>query len=93
MLLCVVSYLKIVVSPDSITVKPLEQIRFSAKIIGTEDQRISWELGKNNPGKIDANGLYTAPATEGIFEIIAQAANFESLKASAYIVVTTESHN
>lgn len=85
--------LKIVVSPDSVTVKPLEQIRFSAKIIGTEDQRISWELVKNNPGKIDANGLYTAPATEGIFEIIAQAANFENLKASAYVVVTTESHN
>lgn len=85
--------LKIVVSPDSVTVKPLEQIRFSAKIIGTEDQRISWELGKNNPGKIDANGLYTAPATEGIFEIISQAANFENLKASAYVVVTTESHN
>ena len=85
--------LKIVVSPDSVTVKPLEQIRFSAKIIGTEDQRISWELGKNNPGKIDANGLYTAPATEGIFEIIAQAANFENLRASAYVVVTTESHN
>ena len=82
--------LKIIVSPDSITIKPLEQIRFSAKIIGTEDQRVSWSLGKNNPGKIDSNGLYTAPATEGIFEIIAQAVNFENLNASAYIVVTTE---
>lgn len=82
--------LKIVVSPDSITIKPLDQIRFSAKIIGAEDQRISWSLGKNNPGKIDANGLYTAPATEGIFEIIAQAVNFADLHASAYVVVTTE---
>ena len=82
--------LKVVISPDSITIKPLEQIRFSAKIIGSEDQRISWSLGKNNPGEIDANGLYTAPATEGIFEIIAQAVNFADLHASAYVVVTTE---
>lgn len=82
--------LKIIISPDSVTIKPLEQIRFSAKIIGTEDQRISWSLGKNNPGKIDTNGLYKAPATEGIFEIIAQAVNFEDLRASAYVVVTTE---
>ena len=85
--------LKIIVSPDSATIQPLEQIRFSAKIIGVEDQRVSWNLGKFNPGKIDSNGLYTAPASEGIFEIVAQSVNFESLKASAYVVVTTDKIN
>lgn len=85
--------LKIVISPDSITVKPLEDVRFSAKIIGVDDQRVSWSLGANNPGKIDANGLYTAPAVEGIFEIVAQAANFENLKASAYVIVTSYNIN
>ena len=85
--------LKIIVSPDSVTVKPLENVRFSAKIIGVDDQRISWSLGANNPGKIDANGLYTAPAVEGIFEVVAQAANFENLKTSAYVIVTSYNIN
>lgn len=82
--------IKIEISPDTVTIKPLEQVRFSAKIAGTQDQRIVWELGKDNPGKIDANGLYTAPATEGVFEIIARSHTFEQFKSSAYIVVSIE---
>lgn len=81
--------LQIIISPDSATINPLAQVRFSAKIIGTDDQKVSWSLGKLNPGKIDANGLYTAPASEGIFEIIAQAVNFENLHTSAYVIVTS----
>ena len=85
--------LKIVISPDSATINPLGQVRFSAKIIGTNDQQISWNLGKLNPGKIDANGLYTAPASEGIYEIIAQAVNFENLHTSAYVIVSSGLEN
>ncbi len=80
--------LKIEIKPDNVLVKPLEQVRFSAKVVGTQDQRIKWELGKENPGKIDANGLYTAPVSEGVFEVIARSASFEDLKSSAYVVVS-----
>ena len=85
--------LQIVISPDSATISPLAQVRFSAKIIGTDNQKISWSLGNLNPGKIDANGLYTAPAAEGIFEVIAQAVNFENLQTSAYVIVTSGFEN
>lgn len=85
--------LKVIVSPDSVTVKPLGQVRFSAKIVGTEDQKISWALGKDNPGKIDSNGLFTAPAKEGIYEIQARSVSFEKLYATAYVVVTIDQIN
>ncbi len=52
------------------------------------ENKIKWELGKENPRKIDANGLYTAPVSEGVFEIIARSASFEDLKGSAYVVVS-----
>ncbi|MCL2313556.1 MAG: hypothetical protein FWC41_13955, partial [Firmicutes bacterium] len=82
--------LEIFITPDSVNIKPLEQIRFEAKVKGTSDQRVVWLLGKDNPGKIDNNGLYKAPATEGVYEIIAKSANFEETRASAYIVVSSE---
>ena len=82
------SKLRIEIEPDNVLIKPLEQVRFSAKVIGTRDQRIEWMLGKDNPGKIDANGLYTAPVSEGVFEVIAHSASFENLKGSAYVVVS-----
>ena len=41
-----------------------------------------------NGGSIDRNGLYTAPPTEGVFEIQAQSAKFGNDKASAYVVVS-----
>ena len=82
------SEMKIEITPDNVSIRPLEQVKFSAKVLGTQDQRIKWELGKDNPGKIDANGVYTAPVSEGVFEVIARSASFEEIHSSAYIVVS-----
>ena len=82
--------IEIKITPDTVTLKPLDQVRFSAEVTGAQDKRIIWELGKDNPGKIDTNGIYTASAQEGIFEVIARSAAFENIKSSAYVVVSIE---
>ncbi|MDR1364865.1 MAG: hypothetical protein LBJ32_04490 [Oscillospiraceae bacterium] len=79
---------KIIIKPNTARVKPLDQIRFEASVEGFNDQRIRWEIVEKNTGSIDSNGLYTAPATEGVYEIKAHSVEMPELSTSAYVVVS-----
>ncbi|GMB10786.1 MAG: hypothetical protein NkDv07_0710 [Candidatus Improbicoccus devescovinae] len=77
------------ITPNTVSIKPLEQVRFEATITGTNDQRIRWELTQNNSGNIDANGLYTAPGTESVYEIRAFSVHMPNISSTAYVVVSS----
>jgi hypothetical protein len=79
---------RVVITPNTARVKPLEQIRFSAVIEGASSQEIRWAMAENNTGTIDNNGLYTAPSKEGVYEIKAYSIKFENKSDSAYVVVS-----
>lgn len=63
--------------PADAEVVPGAAIQFVAQVTGTGDSRVVWSVDEADGGSIDANGLYTAPATEGTFhvhaELVAQA--------------------
>lgn len=52
------------VMQGNLWVKPLAQARFSALVTGTTDKAVAWSVLESGCGAIDAQGRYTAPATE-----------------------------
>ncbi len=80
---------RVVITPNTIRVKPLEQVRFEAHIEGAINQEIRWGMAESNTGTIDSNGLYTAPSTEGVYEVKAYSVKFENKSDSAYVVVSS----
>jgi len=80
---------KVEVEPNTIKIEPLAQVRLSAKVTGTATNEVIWSISEEGGGTIDGNGLYTAPAKEGVYEVRATSAKFAEKYASAYIVVST----
>lgn len=80
---------RVVITPNTIRVKPLEQVRFEAHIEGAISQEVRWGMAEQNTGTIDNNGLYTAPAKEGVYEVKAYSVKFENKSDSAYVVVSS----
>lgn len=81
--------IKVVITPNTVRVKPLEQVRFEAHIDGAISQEIRWTMVEDNTGTIDNNGLYTAPSKEGVYEVKAFSAKFDNKFDSAYVVVSS----
>ena len=84
----IVSEVQISITPNTVTLEPLQQIRFTAAVDGSAVQEVNWSVVEKHGGSIDRNGLYTAPASEGVFEVQAQSVRFGLCRASAYVVVT-----
>lgn len=79
---------KVIITPNTVRVKPLEQVRLKAHIEGSSSQEIRWSMAENNTGTIDNNGLYTAPSKEGVYEVKAYSIKYEGKSDSAYVVVS-----
>ncbi len=79
---------RVVITPNTANLEPLQQVRFTAMVEGSVSQEVNWSVVEKDGGSIDRNGLYTAPANEGVFEIQAQSAKYGNYKASAYVVVS-----
>lgn len=80
---------RVVITPNTARVKPLEQVRFEAHIEGAISQEVRWGMAEEGSGTIDNNGLYTAPSKEGVYEIKAYSVKFENKSDSAYVVVSS----
>ena len=80
----------VTIAPDTADLEPLQQLRFTAQVEGSASQEVNWTVVERDGGVIDRNGLYTAPAGEGVFEIQAQSVKYSDCKASAYVVVSRD---
>lgn len=75
------------VKPDMVYLSLREDYHFEAVLRGMGDQRILWSVTEKEGGSIDDNGIYTAPAVPGIYEVAARSAAHPKLCATAYAVV------
>lgn len=50
------------------------------------EKSVSWSV-RDEGGFIDENGMYTAPNTAGVYEVVAQSVVFPDIKASIFVVV------
>ncbi len=73
--------------PDMVYLRLREDYYFEPVITGTDDRRVVWAVTEQEGGTIDENGMYTAPAVPGIYEITARSAAYPKLCATAYAVV------
>lgn len=84
----VASDVRVVITPNTSNLEPLQQLRFTAVVEGCASQEVNWSVVEKNGGSIDRNGLYTAPAMEGVFEVQAQSVKYGNCHASAFVVVS-----
>jgi hypothetical protein len=64
----------VVTAPSQADVEPGTAVQFAAQVTGTSDPSVSWSVDEAGGGTVGANGLYTAPATEGTYHVRAASA-------------------
>ena len=81
------SRMKLMIKPNTLVLRPRETRYLEAVCLNMTNKTVRWSVSTETGGDIDANGLYTAPNSEGIYEVIAQSAIYPELKASIMVVV------
>ncbi|MBI5705726.1 MAG: PD40 domain-containing protein [Armatimonadetes bacterium] len=79
--------LEVDVSPNPVTVGPNGQQQFSAFVIGSPNQAVTWKVLTAGGGSIDANGLYTAPATPMAVTVEARAVADPAVAGTSKVTV------
>lgn len=79
--------IQVCVEPSTAQVKTKEKFQFQARIEGGESQDCNWSVLEPGGGWIDREGVYEAPAKEGVYEVIAESTRYPGKRASAFIVV------
>ena len=75
------------INPDVCEMEVRETRFFQAMFENVSDQRVKWSVREARGGEIDSNGMYTAPNTVGVYEIVAESVAYPELRASTYVVV------
>src|SRR5919108_2339145 len=77
----------VTIQPSAVTLQPLGSQRFTADVANAVDRSVDWSISEGAAGgSVDASGLYSAPAANGTFHLVATSR--ADPKASATAVVT-----
>lgn len=79
--------MRLTIKPSSLVLKPRESRYLDAVCSNMTNKTVRWSVSSENGGEIDQNGMYVAPNTEGVYEVIAQSAVYPEIKASIMVVV------
>ncbi len=77
---------KIFIKPSVLELVTRESYYLEAICTNMSDKTIEWKV-KDHGGSINENGMYTAPNTPGVYEVVAQSAAYQDVKASIFVVV------
>lgn len=80
----------IIISPDTITTTPRGIVQIQPKFVNMPYEACSYEVLDQAGGKIDNNGIYTAPTAEGVYEVKVSSISTPEIFAHAYIIVSAE---
>ena len=80
----------IIIAPDTITTTPKGIVQIQPKFVDMPSQACSYEVLDQAGGKIDNNGIYTAPTAEGVYEVKVSCISTPEIFAHAYIIVSAE---
>jgi hypothetical protein len=78
----------ILINPDTVVVPPKGTARISPVFINMPTEACTFKLVEAEDGQIDNNGVYTAPAKEGVYEIRVETISDPSVYAHAFAIVT-----
>lgn len=78
----------VAVDPAATEVPGGRTARFSATVTGSANTAVAWDVVEAAGGAIDTTGLYTAPASAGVFHVRATSAAAPQVSAEATVTVT-----
>ncbi|MBQ7840673.1 MAG: hypothetical protein IJ390_09370, partial [Lachnospiraceae bacterium] len=78
----------IVIAPDTLTTTPRGIVQITPKFVNMPEQACNFEVLDVAGGRIDNNGIYTAPAAEGVYEVRVSCISEPEIFAHAYIIVS-----
>ncbi len=77
----------VTVSPAAAYLVYNGSVSFSAVVAGTPSSAVNWRVLESGGGTVDASGHYQAPATAGIYHVVATAAADATKQGSAVVTV------
>ena len=78
----------IMIQPDTIVLPPKGSVHINPVFINMPEEALSYTLLDPEGGKVDNNGVYTAPAQEGVYEIKVTALSNPDIFTHAFIIVS-----
>lgn len=78
----------IMVQPDTIVLAPKGSAHIQPVFINMPEEALSYTLLDPEGGKVDNNGVYTAPAQEGVYEIRIEAVSSPEIFTHAFVIVS-----
>ena len=78
---------RLFLKPDMAYLSLRETFHFEAVFEGAADKRLKWSVREATGGTVDTNGMYTAPSTAGIYEIVVKSVAHPEMTATAFAVV------
>jgi hypothetical protein len=80
----------VTINPGAATLQPGGRQTFRATVMGTTNTGVTWKVAEGTAGgTIDGQGSYTAPATSGIYNVVATSQADSTKSGSAYVMVST----
>jgi hypothetical protein len=80
----------VVVTPGSTSAFGCQKATFSAAVTGTTNTAVTWSVTEVGGGTVTAAGVYTAPAVDGTYHVVASSVADPTARATAAVVVTTK---
>lgn len=80
----------IIANPDTIVVQPKGTVHITPVFINMPGEVCAYKVLDQEGGSVDNNGLYTAPAKEGVYEIRIEALSDPTVYTHVFAVVSTK---
>lgn len=77
---------RIFIKPNLLELRVRESYCLEAVCENMIEKVVQWSV-KDEGGSVDENGMYTAPNTAGVYEVVAQSVAFPEVKASIFVIV------
>lgn len=81
---------KIFIKPSVLELETRQSHYLEIVCSNMSDHTVEWKV-KEHGGTISENGMYTAPNTPGVYEVVAQSIAFPEVKASIFVIVRDNS--
>lgn len=78
----------LVIAPDTLTTAPRGIVQIVPRFVNIPEQACRYEVLDAAGGRIDNNGIYTAPTAEGVYEVKVSCIGDPGIFAHAYIIVS-----
>lgn len=75
------------VQPGSVSMTSGESITFKAQVSGTVNAAVAWSVQEGSGGQVSSSGSYTAPASFGVFHVVATSQADTSKNGVAVVTV------